>query len=183
MHEQAMDYVARWRTSEDLCVLDIGGRNINGSLRDLFPNAVYVALDIEDAPDVDIVADARTWEPDARYDLVLCTEVFEHVEDWHAILATAVKALAPGGRLIVTCAGEGRFPHSGRREAPAPDPDEWYRNLTIDELAAALRGYPLLVDISVEALGDDLRATAVLSAAEYDQHHIDHDPYTGKAVE
>jgi hypothetical protein len=79
MHDEAMAYVEQRRTDEALAVLDVGGRWINGGVRELFPNAdPYVSLDIVDGPGVDIVADAATWVPDRAYDLVVCTEVFEH---------------------------------------------------------------------------------------------------------
>lgn len=37
------------------------------------------------------------------FDLVLCTEVLEHVLDWPAAWANLHRLLAPGGRLIITC--------------------------------------------------------------------------------
>src|SRR5690349_11025084 len=59
-------------------VLDIGGQMVNGSVHDLLPkDAVITTLDLENA---DIIADATTWEPDQQYDVVMATEVFEHVE-------------------------------------------------------------------------------------------------------
>jgi len=39
----------------------------------------------------------------AGFDLVLCTEVLEHVLDWPAAWANLYRLLAPGGRLIITC--------------------------------------------------------------------------------
>lgn len=37
------------------------------------------------------------------FDLILCTEVLEHVADWNAAWANLSRLLAPGGKLIVTC--------------------------------------------------------------------------------
>jgi SAM-dependent methyltransferase len=37
------------------------------------------------------------------FDLVLCTEVLEHVLDWPAAWTNLGRLLAPGGRLIITC--------------------------------------------------------------------------------
>ena len=37
------------------------------------------------------------------FDLVLCTEVLEHVFDWPAAWANLHRLLAPGGRLVITC--------------------------------------------------------------------------------
>lgn len=143
MHDEAYAAVERIAAAygllrrKNLAVLDIGGRNINGTVKDLFATNVWVALDAVKADGVDIVADARTWEPDRFYDLVVCTEVLEHVHGWPAILATAANALTDDGVLIVTCASDRRPPH-GAAGGPWPEPGEHYRNVQPAELAAAL---------------------------------------------
>lgn len=38
-----------------------------------------------------------------EFELILCTEVLEHVAEWHQAFANLAGALAKGGRLIVTC--------------------------------------------------------------------------------
>lgn len=38
-----------------------------------------------------------------KFDLILCTEVLEHVADWSAAWLNLATLLRPGGRLIVTC--------------------------------------------------------------------------------
>lgn len=159
MHEAVREYVARFASDERMDVLDIGGRSVNGTPRDLFPNATFTVLDIRPGPDVDIVADAAEWDPDGRaWHLVLCTEVFEHAPAYRAICQTAHKATWPGGRLIVTCAGPGRPPHSAFVEA-ALQPGERYENLTETRLRDALAAAGW-TEIEVERVGLDLRATA-----------------------
>jgi SAM-dependent methyltransferase len=37
------------------------------------------------------------------FDFILCTEVFEHVADWHAAWSNLTALLAPGGRALITC--------------------------------------------------------------------------------
>lgn len=111
MHPEAHAWVKR-HAPKAARVLDIGGRDINGNVRDLFPGAEYVSLDIAPGPNVDIVADASTWTPDQEYDVVVCCEVFEHTEAWPGICQTAFKACTPGGWFIATMAGPGRPVHS-----------------------------------------------------------------------
>jgi hypothetical protein len=63
-----------------LSVLDIGGRDVNGSPRHLFSEQVtdYTVLDIRPGDGVDIVADAATWDPDGQaWDVIICAETFE----------------------------------------------------------------------------------------------------------
>jgi hypothetical protein len=167
MHPEARDFVAQHaRPSPGLLVLDIGGQDMNGTVRDLFPGADYTSLDIAPGPGVDIVADASEWdpgwEPHQGCDVVVCCEVFEHTKAWPGIVATAYKALRPGGLFIVTAAGPGRAPHSGRRALPPePDPDEHYANLVPGDLNDVLEitGF---VDVAVSEAryGEDVRAVA-----------------------
>lgn len=139
MHTEAYAWVARHATSEPVAVLDLGGRDINGNSRPLFPNAtVYRVLDIADGPNVDVVADASTWTPDAEYDVVVCTEVFEHTPSWPRICATAFKACSPGGRFIATMAGPGRPEHSAVDGGWVLHPGEYYGNVDPVELRTIL---------------------------------------------
>lgn len=137
MHTEAHQWVDRHRTSQPVSVLDIGGRNINGSVRDLFPNADYTALDIRPGVGVDIVADAAAWSPDREFDVVVCTEVFEHTATWREICGTAWLALKPGGQFIVTCAGPGRGAHSAI-DGQGLQEGEHYGNVAAADLKVVL---------------------------------------------
>ena len=114
MHPQAYNWVARHARPLAGAVLDLGGRDINGTVRLLFADAdAYTVVDIADGPGVHFLADAATWTPDREYDVVVCCETFEHTAVWPEICATAHKALHPGGLFIATMAGPGRPEHSG----------------------------------------------------------------------
>lgn len=149
MHPEAYDGLARMLAASGLALdapwraLDLGGRDINGSIRGLLPAARWTGLDIAPGPDVDLVHDATTAWPDGwdRFDLVVCTEVLEHVEKWAALLRTASQALEPGGpeMLFVTCASTGRRPH-GASGAMDPGPGEWYDNVSPAAVRGALVG-------------------------------------------
>lgn len=129
--------------------IDIGGADVNGSARQLVDSTVawvnWMGWDIEDGPGVDLVIDCRK-PPPAEYlgraDIVLCTEVFEHVQDWTSILCTIVDLLTPGGFAFITCASDGRRPH-GARGALNPAPGEWYRNVSQEDLYRAIDQYPV----------------------------------------
>lgn len=139
MHPQAYDWVRRHATGDAVSVLDVGGRNINGSVRDLFPGAEpYVALDELPGDGVDIVADASTWTPDRQFDVVVCTEVFEHTASWRQICKVIHGALKPGGLAVLTMAGPGRPPHSAIDGGWQLHPGEHYANVAPGELRAGL---------------------------------------------
>lgn len=131
LERSGLDRSQPWR------VLDIGGQMVNGSVHDQLPQSTVTTLDLENA---DIIADARTWEPTHLFDVVIATEVFEHVHNWGAVLDTMRKALDPEGpgTLITTCASTNRQPH-GATGAPAPAPYEYYGNVEPIDLELALR--------------------------------------------
>jgi len=141
MHPEARAFVAgvapragaRW-------VVELGARDLNGTVRDLFPSARgYTGVDLVAGPGVDVVADAADWRPDRAPDLVVCCEVLEHTPRPEAVVRNAAAMLAPGGRLVVTAAAPPRAAHSAVDGGPLR-PGEYYRNVPDDELRAWLRG-------------------------------------------
>lgn len=160
MHPEAYEWVWQHAHTRPGRGLDIGGRNINGCTRDLYPAVDWTVLDIEPGPGVDIVADASTWTPDREYDLVLCTETFEHTPAWPQICATAYQACASGGLLVLTMAGPGRGEHSAIDGGPLR-PGEYYGNIDPDELSSALAGVGFTdVTVDYQPRPGDTRAVA-----------------------
>ena len=135
MHPAARAYVARTLGDGTVWprVAEVGGRNINGGVRDLVPHGRWWSVDLEDGPDVDAVGDCRVLRPPWPADLVVCCEVLEHTPDPKGVLLSATGYLAAGGRLLVTCAGPGRAPHSGH-DGMAVREGEHYGNISDDEL-------------------------------------------------
>lgn len=162
MHYAAYDYVSRFKTNAAISVIEIGSRNINGTIRPLFPHAQWVGLDLLPGPDVDVVIDARAYIPGTTVDLVICCEVFEHTGFWRDIINVSTSWLRPGGRLIATCAGPGRPVHSGVDGGDALHEGEWYRNLSPSELIDAIHhaGFRYL-DVASNAHAKDLYVTGV----------------------
>jgi SAM-dependent methyltransferase len=143
VHDAVLEYVGPVVAAHGLDggdVLDLGGRDVNGTPRHFFPNATrYIVVDYADHPSVDIVADASTLDLDQLFDVVISTELLEHTPLGAAIVASACRHLKPGGAFVATMAGPGRLPH-GMSGAHLPAPDEWYENVdtaTLDGWLAA----------------------------------------------
>lgn len=156
-----MTYVARMVDTFDLRggdVLDLGGRDINGTPRHLFDANSYVVVDAAGHRSVDVIADARTLDLDRQFDVVVSTELFEHTDGGAEIVATAYRHLRDGGVFVATMAGPGRAPHSAAGRAHIPD-GEWYRNVEPDELDEwlAKAGFS---EWQVDVLADDVRCWA-----------------------
>jgi hypothetical protein len=132
MHAAAFDFV-KWAVDHFTArgpVLELGSRNINGSVRGLFAHCAppYIGLDLVAGAGVDVVADAATYIPAVKMQTVVCCEVFEHTPAAAQILDhIARQLLAANGLVIVTCATTGRLPHSARDGGPL-QPGEFYRN-------------------------------------------------------
>jgi len=161
MHEPAYNYVARWADPGPCRVLEVGSREVNGSVRGLFPGARYLGVDKLDGPGVDLVADAtEPLEGVGLFDYAISTEVFEHEEFWRSVLTFMVNALDTAGRVIVTAAGICRRPHSAVDGGPWLRPGEWYSPIFPQELSLTLSMLPLY-GISVETDVDGVYGTGV----------------------
>lgn len=144
MHQEAFDFLEKTQKRFNIATtptksLDVGGQLINMPVHHLFPEAIWDVLDIENGIGVTIQADARTWRSEERYDFILCTEVFEHVEDWRGIIDTCLYHLNDGGTLLFTCASINRPPHGAHGDAVVPD-GEWYENVAYKDIADHLSG-------------------------------------------
>lgn len=156
MHPAAMEWISRHVPEGEVRVLDAGGRNINGSPRDLFDaGSEYVVVDTIKHRSVDYVGDILDLRKSGKaklavgtFDFIVYAEVAEHTPDWQAHIEHLYQLLNPGGCLVVTAAGLSRTPHSGI-DGGAVRPDEYYQNLARGELyatCAALEAEAFVLD-------------------------------------
>lgn len=142
MHDAAYEFVREClvKLPPRLAVLEYGGKDVNGSVREMFEFASsYVSVDLLPGAGVDVVADASMYEPDFTPDTVVCCEVLEHSARWAAILVQAAMVLDPDtGVFIMTCASEPRAAHGVDGGAPG---DEYYGNVGSVHLAYYLDAY------------------------------------------
>ena len=89
-------------------VLEVGSLDVNGSLRphvESLGPARYVGVDLEAGPRVDAIVDARRlvehFGRDA-FDVVVTTEMLEHVRNWQGVVRNLKQVLRPGGVLVLT---------------------------------------------------------------------------------
>jgi len=153
MHAEAFAFVKQFSNEYPIDVIEIGSRNINGTVRGLFPNARWTGLDLHPGPDVDVVCDMLDYTPPDSVDLIICCEVLEHAEQWKQMVSRAADWLKPGGRMIITCAGPGRLPHS-HIDGCQLRPGEYYGNVSVKELRDSTEADGLYVVICTQLRND-----------------------------
>ena len=97
-------------------VVEVGSYDVNGSVRphveSLAPRS-YLGVDITEGPRVDRVLDAQELVAQLgaeSADVVITTEMLEHVREWATVVDNLKGLLRPGGYLLVTTRSAG-FPY------------------------------------------------------------------------
>ena len=155
-------------------VLEVGSRNVNGSARRFIESmrpAEYVGVDIEAAPEVDVICaieELREKFDAESFDLVVTTEVLEHVRDWRLAVSNLKRMCRPGGVVIVTTRSYG-FAYHGY-------PFDYWRYEVSDMRS-------LFDDCAVETLETDTCAAGVFMKARkplvFQERHLgDHSLYS-----
>lgn len=177
MHAEAYQWLSQFSDFEPYTAVDLGGDYDNLTPRALWPRATwtivnphaYVSLSRPDVPVANYACgDARKWSTPAdigRYDLVICTEVFEHVDGWEDICENAYKLLKnPDAfrdpKFLITCAGPGRKPHN-MYDGGELQPGEHYEYVMPHELGTVLRACGFRCKITYEPDAGDVYAYAI----------------------
>lgn len=107
MTQRNIEWVAEMRTKYQIdptIVLDVGSRNINGSVRSLFPSTQYIGIDMLPGPEVDKVMrgdEIHTIWTASPVDLVICMNTLEHDDHFWETLRQMKSILKPGGYMII----------------------------------------------------------------------------------
>jgi SAM-dependent methyltransferase len=122
-------------------VLEIGSRDINGTIRPLFEESEeYLGVDVLEGQGVDRIIHAADLGGEARFDCVVTVNALEHDPRCAETIAACHRLLRTGGVLILTAAGPGFHRHSGVVESDYLQPGEHYEDITVDKLAGWLAG-------------------------------------------
>jgi len=137
-------------------VLEVGALNVNGSLRSFAESLrprEYVGVDLEIGPGVEESCDAARLVARfgrSSFDVVISTELLEHIKDWRSVVSNLKQALAPGGILLLTTRSKG-YPY---HDAPS---DFW--RFELEDMKVIFN------DLRIEALEPDPEAPGVFLKA------------------
>jgi len=105
-----------------LRVLELGSLDPWGGYRDVVNMCAgneYIGVDITAGPGVDKICTAeeitRVFGKDS-FDVIIATELLEHVEDWRRAVSSIKNACRPGGRAILTMRSRGFGYHGVPRD-------------------------------------------------------------------
>jgi SAM-dependent methyltransferase len=88
-------------------VLEVGSRYVNGSVRPLIERFThpkeYIGVDIEKGKFVDLILPAEKiveYFGTESFDVVISTEVLEHVKDWRCVINNIKNVVRKGGYIL-----------------------------------------------------------------------------------
>jgi SAM-dependent methyltransferase len=122
-------------------VLEVGSRDVNGSVRSIFMAlgaTDYLGVDTQAGPGVDRLCDVGNLASEFSgrpFDVVVTTEMLEHVRDWRRAISNLKRVVAPSGLLLITTRSFG-FPY---HDFPG---DYWRYEL--DDMRAVFRDFEIL---------------------------------------
>lgn len=135
-HSGCIEFAAARLSAEEVSgrhVLEVGSRDVNGSVRtvvDALGPASYLGVDIEEGPGVDVICDATNLVSRfgrERFDVVISTELLEHVWDWRSVIDEMKSVLRTGGVLLITTRSRGFGVHGYPYDYWRYEPEDMHR--------------------------------------------------------
>jgi SAM-dependent methyltransferase len=99
-------------------LIEVGSYDVNGSVRPLLSHwkpAEYLGVDIKNGPGVDVVCNAEDIVKKfgaETFDIVISTELMEHVKDWRRVISNFKNICRTNGFILITTRSYGYPVHS-----------------------------------------------------------------------
>ncbi len=147
-HDSCIDFGKSALTADVITnknVVEVGSANHNGTLKQYvqeYNPKTYLGIDIQSAPGVDQICKAEEMTATFganRFDLIVCTEVMEHVQDWKLAIKNFKNVLVGGGKIMITTRSKGFAYHGSPYDFwryEIADMQAIFSDFTIDKLIA-----------------------------------------------
>jgi len=147
-------------------IIEVGSRDVNGSLRpfaEVLGPEIYLGVDLEEGSGVDEIC--NVYDLVDRYgkesfDVVISSEMVEHVQDWRKAMSQIKSILRPGGIVLITTRSIG-FPYHDY-------PFDYWR-YELEDMNA------IFSDMKVDALEPDPLSPGVLVKARKSERFVEND--------
>lgn len=158
-NSECISFVERAVELEDVKgkdVIEVGSYDVNGSVRPYVESlapASYLGVDIRQGPGVDLICPAELLADrfgEESFDLVVSTELLEHVADWRIVITNVKRIVRAGGLIVITTRSRGFELHDF--------PDDFWRYEPSDMRV-------IFADCCIEMLDIDRSAPGVFVAA------------------
>jgi SAM-dependent methyltransferase len=115
-----IEFVAKTLSKEEVTgkrIIEVGSYDVNGSCRKLIEfwrPAQYIGVDIQKGPGVDVICNAENLVEKfgkESFDIVVSTEMLEHVRDWRKVISNIKNICKLGGRILITTRSYGMGGH------------------------------------------------------------------------
>ena len=123
-------------------IIEVGAQDINGSIKDYFPNLdkkKWVGLDIGYGKGVDFTIPGELVQlPNGWADIAISSECFEHAKNWTQIFTNMIRITRIHSLIILTFAGNGRAAHGtiDSETGSSPFTDDYYKNINLINFAS-----------------------------------------------
>jgi len=182
-HKSCLEFGERYLFHDEIKnkrVLEIGSQNVNGSLRPFIESMTpleYIGIDVMKGKGVDKILGVEQIVEvfdENSFDLVIATELLEHVFDWKIAVLNIKKVCKPNGIILVTTRSPG-FAYHGYPKNNFPD----YWRFTLEDIQY------IFFDCNILALIDDRQHPGVFLKEEKISNflHINLADYTVFAME
>lgn len=95
---------------ENKTILDVGSYDVNGTMKPIFQKGIYLGVDMEEGPNVDVVANANELPfKDESFDIVISSSCFEHDDMFWETFLEMCRVAKPDGYLYVQAPQNGPY--------------------------------------------------------------------------
>jgi len=119
-HKSCIEFAEKYIHEDDIkgrSVIEVGALDVNGSIRpsvEQFRPLSYIGVDIQKGAGVDRICPVENLIKEFgtnSFDVVISTELLEHVLNWRKAIHNLKQVLKPGGSMLLTTRSKGKCYH------------------------------------------------------------------------